>query len=81
MPTTEDPKPLVDLYAGSCGLCYCSACTALPDRDAIEAEVNRVNPSGVSSPWKITDEAFASGAPNPHPCEEDGGRNHYLLVC
>ena len=72
-------EPLVELYAGP-GLVYCSVCTLLTDHSEIERETNRVNPTGVS-PWKIAPKPFRDGSANPHPCENGGDRNHYLLVC
>jgi hypothetical protein len=60
------------------GLCYMSVCTTLDDRDAIES---RAGISGARRGWKIHDGAFANGAPNPCPCDQDSSRMHYLLSC
>jgi len=48
----------------------------------LEDAVNTLSPTGVDSPWRISmDLTFASGSPNPGPCERDPGRTHYLLTC
>jgi hypothetical protein len=65
----------------SVGPCYASACVERgTSREVVEAEVNRDQPTGVG-PWRIAQESFADGAPNPHGCETDPGREHYLLQC
>ncbi len=70
------------LVVYSQGLCYCSACASKElTREEVEALVNRLNPSGTSHAWEISEEPFASGAPNPSPCNDGPGRLHYLLVC
>jgi hypothetical protein len=69
----------VDVY--SVGLCYASACatTDVP-REEVERAVQRSHPSGVA-PWKVADELFRTGEPNPCPCNSDEGKQHWLLVC
>lgn len=71
----------IQIYAR--GLVACSACA--PEdatREAIEREVNIINPTGISSQWKIsTDEKFASGEPMPNKCETARNKLHYLLTC
>lgn len=66
------------------GICAWSVCV-LTDmtRDEIENEANGKNPTGISSPWRISaNDTFASGEPNPSPCErEPDARLHYLLEC
>jgi len=65
------------------GAVHCSVC--VPDgasSEEIELAVNAVNPTGLSSGWKIDDAPnFASGETNPCPCEVTSGRSHYLMVC
>lgn len=64
----------------SAGLCYMSVCTDDPD-EVMLAAVNASHPTGVSSEWAVADEAFASGDPNPTPCEFETGKRHVLVVC
>ena len=71
----------VQVYAN--GIVCCSVCApeGMPV-ELIEEEVNLNNPTGISSPWRVSDdEAFATGEPHPHPCEQVPGRLHYLLNC
>lgn len=65
------------------GILYCSACASRDlTREQVEALVNRLNPSGTSHGWVISEELFASGAPNPSPCNDHPElRLHYLMVC
>ena len=70
---------MLELYTS--GLCYCSVCTDLVDRSEVEAETNRVNPTGLDRPWRIADEPFATGENNPCPCNHHEGRRHFLLSC
>lgn len=71
---------MLKVYAN--GLCYCSVCTDLTDREEIELQVNAKNPTGVSSPWRISDDpTFKTGEPNPHLCENDNTCRHFLMEC
>lgn len=48
----------------------------------VEAEVNIQNPTGIESPWKVSeDPTFRTGESNPCVCEDDPDRLHYLLSC
>ena len=71
----------VQIYAN--GILHCSVCVPKNmERDEISAAVNRQNPAGTSAGWVISHEpAFASGDPNPSPCEKDAARLHYLMAC
>lgn len=64
------------------GPVYLSACApagmAVAD---IERNVNMSHPTGISSQWALASTPFASGEPNPCPCNDDAGRLHYLLSC
>lgn len=66
----------------SSGICMASVCAEkgmTPQQ--VEDEVNIVNPTGISSRWRISDDAFREGADNPHPCDKEPDRLHYLLSC
>lgn len=75
----EEPRVIV--Y--SVGICAASVC-AINDADADEvaAAVNAAAPTGISSKWEVSDEAFATGEPNPCPCNgRPESRRHWLLHC
>ena len=63
------------------GLVYASLCTDEED-DAALRWLNQSNPTGLDHGWKISsDETFASGQPNPSPCEVSEGFRHVLCEC
>uniref|UniRef100_A0A6M3JRN8 Uncharacterized protein n=1 Tax=viral metagenome TaxID=1070528 RepID=A0A6M3JRN8_9ZZZZ len=65
---------------GSVGLVSWAICTDLPEEEAI-AYANRMNPTGISSRWQLSEDKFPGGEENPHDCIDDPGSKHYLLVC
>lgn len=70
----------IEIYAK--GLVHCSVCAEkYLSYDAIEKYVNEVNPTGITSAWKISQESFGDGTKNPSFCPDDPKRKHYLLVC
>ena len=74
-------EPFVMVY--SSGLCCCSVCvpSEMPVEE-IERQTNVKYPTGIAGQWKVsTDKTFRDGAANPHPCEADHTRLHYLLDC
>lgn len=69
----------VEIYAA--GLFYLSLCASSDiEVNQIELQANLEYPTGVS-PWSIADENFRDGSKNPHQCEKDESRLHYLLSC
>lgn len=77
-PTT---LPRINVYA-PIGLCHASVCVEKDTpRAEIESYVNTAHPTGIRSPWSISEEKFADGSPNPRPCDLIPTRLHYLLVC
>lgn len=66
-----------DFTAYSVGLCYASVCTSLSD-DETTARLNAERPTGIG-PWRIADEAFANGDPNPRPCDQNPGTHRHVL--
>jgi hypothetical protein len=68
---------------GSPGLVSVGVCAPKDTpREDIEAWVNGEHPTGISSPWAVSDEAFAGGEANPCPCDQEPEtRLHYLLTC
>ncbi len=60
------------------------SCCALADMqpDEIEAEVNRQEPTGISSRWTWAHQSFATGQTNPCKCDKyPSTREHWLLEC
>ena len=71
----------IEIYAT--GICYLSVC-ALSSlaRSEVESLVNSASPSGIATPWGISEyETFANGTAIPHQCEHDPARQHWLLDC
>ena len=62
---------------------YCSVCTNVSDCKRIEELTNLKNPTGIKSQWRISENKnFASGKPNPFPCEnKPETHKHYLMAC
>jgi hypothetical protein len=79
---SKEPEEKVIPY--SIGLLSASVCainSLTPEE--VEAEFNRVSPSGTENGWKISeDKHFRQGNPNPCPCEQfPETRKHYLFNC
>ncbi len=73
-------EPFFEIYR--VGLCRMSLCTGIKSIAAIEARANAEYPTGIQSRWKLSkDTTFATGEPNPCPCNNGGYRKHYLLSC
>jgi hypothetical protein len=70
-------------YVYSKGLIHCSACAdENATKEQVADDVNRKYPTGVSSPWAVSDAtAFADGKLNGCPCEDAPNRRHWLLSC
>lgn len=60
-----------------------SVCVAKTmSREDIELRANLESPTGIESPWRISeDETFKGGESNPCQCEDDPERMHYLMGC
>lgn len=65
------------------GILRCSVCVADDaTSQEIELAVSDLNPTGLAHGWQISKEAvFATGESNPHPCEKEPGRTHWLMEC
>jgi len=64
------------------GPCMASICAPMfLTAQEIVAQANYYHPTGISSAWKVAEEPFRSGDPNPCPCDRDAQRVHYLLSC
>lgn len=71
----------INIYAS--GLVYCSVCapTDMPE-DELTNLVNTKNYLGTDDlRWEKADEPFRSGEANPHVCEQNLNRKHYLFSC
>lgn len=71
-----------DVVIYSHGLCCTSVCAAaeLTPEEVAQA-VNFQTPTGIASPWSVSEDTFANGAPNPNPCNDNPHRRHWLLTC
>ena len=71
----------IQLYA--VGIVSASVCH--PEETPVEdvlAYVNGLHHPGVGCGWQLSeDDHFATGQPNPCPCNQEAGRIHRLLVC
>lgn len=71
-----------NLIVYSNGLVHCSVCADNNlSKEEVERLVNARNCAGTQNGWKIDTEKFADGGDNPHQCEKDENRLHYLMVC
>jgi len=75
----HDGRGVMTTTPYSVGLCYASVCTDDDDATML-ASINLSHPTGVGE-WQIADEPFASGDPNPCPCNHDAAKRHVLVVC
>jgi hypothetical protein len=81
------PREQIDanepFYVIAAGLVAMSVC--VPEEmptDEVERLANSTNPTGISSPWSISeDEHFHTGQTNPCQCPDAPGRVHRLLNC
>lgn len=69
-----------ELEIYSPGIVHCSVCTNAPPEELITM-VNEHNPTGLNHGWRISDDPFRDGSPNPNQCEDKLGNKHYLIVC
>jgi len=71
------------IYIYSLGIVAMSACVAnhiTPEE--LVAYANKQYPTGISSDWSISNEAFKTGETNPCCCNKNPDTHkHYLLVC
>ena len=69
----------VQVYANGmfcCSVCAPEAMTA----EAVQAEVNKINPCGTEKGWTISEDThFKGGQTMPCVCNDDPGRRHWLL--
>jgi hypothetical protein len=65
------------------GLCAVSVCADKGmTKEEVAEEVNALNSTGIGSQWSVTDETFATGEPNPCPCNDDPeNKEHWVLHC
>lgn len=74
---------LLDVQIMAWGLVYLTVCAPVgTDTAVLMDEANRQHPTGILSSWRVsTDRTFATGQPNPCPCERIEGREHTLMEC
>ena len=70
-----------EFEAYAIGLIYASCCSSLSAEDT-EKRLNAEHPAGTMNGWKIAEEPFKSGQPNPCPCHDHPDTHkHYLFWC
>lgn len=70
-----------DFEVYSYGLVFASICSTLGVNQTVD-RINEELPTGISSGWHLSDENFATGEPNPHPCNQNPKTHkHYLVNC
>lgn len=69
-----------DFQVYAVGLVYASVCTSLDDTEATRM-LNVMHPTGVESQWRIANERFKGGEPNPSPCADSPKHRHILFSC
>lgn len=71
----------IDMYAEGIG--HASVCVPAGQPNFVTvAHLNRVSPPGTAAGWRVSDDrTFATGQPNPCPCDHDPARKHLLLAC
>ena len=63
------------------GLCFASVCSSL-GAERTAHRMRSESPSGTENGWCLANEAFASGEPNPCPCNHyPKTHKHYLFEC
>ena len=84
----QTAKPPADdssvFFIGEPGLVALAVCApAALTREQIAAEVNTKNPTGISSPWAVTEAADLADYDGPYPvqCPDEDGRRHYMVHC
>lgn len=76
----DTDQEYVDVYA--LGLVALSCCAPQEmSLEEVERRVNALEPTGIESKWSKSAENFRNGEANPHPCEDDPDRLHYLMEC
>lgn len=71
-----------DIEIYSKGLVHLSVCAPKSmQREVVEARVNEQHPTGLDHGWQVSNDEFRDGAANPHTCEDDPDRQHWLMVC
>ncbi len=71
-------------FIGEPGLVAMAVCVpAALTHDQIAAEVNIKSPTGITSPWTVTDAADLTDYDGPYPvqCPDETGRRHYMVQC
>lgn len=71
-----------DIVIYATGPVYCSVCVPLNfSTEEVEQAVNHKDPTGIPSLWKVANETFKNHSRNPHTCEDNPNRQHFLLNC
>jgi hypothetical protein len=84
----QTAKPPADdnsvFFIGEPGLVAMAVCAPVAlTREQVAAEVNAKSPTGISSPWTVTDAADLTDYDGPYPvqCPDESDRRHYMVHC
>jgi len=69
---------MIDVYSEGV-MCAC-VCSDLSQEEVIEHMKTR-HRAGETLVWELSEEPFATGEPNPCPCDTLPGCKHYLFYC
>ena len=61
------------------GLVYSSVCATTEEEAS--SELNLQWPTGLDHSWSVANEPFRTGEANPHQCEQDPSKKHWLFTC
>lgn len=81
MPSIWNATRTVEIYSN--GIIHCSVCApkTMPIQE-VEAEVNRINPSGIQTHWRMSkDTHFSCGETHPCTCGDNSAKQHWLMEC
>jgi hypothetical protein len=71
---------IINIYAT--GLVCMSVCADKgTTKESVEKQANILSPTGIKSRWKVSEDPFADGSPNPNECGYNSNRQHWLLKC
>lgn len=57
-----------------------SVCTNMTPKELVEY-LGEHEPTGIATPWAISDEDFKDGTINGSPCPDTKGNKHWLVNC
>jgi hypothetical protein len=80
-PPADDSSVYFIGEPGLAAMAVCAPAALTPEQ--IGAEVNAKSPTGIGSPWTVSDAADLYDYDGPYPvqCPDEDGRRHYMMHC